>query len=100
MKETGMVRKLDSLGRIVIPKEIRTNLGIDIGDPVEFCVNDRCVIVTKYDATGSVAELVDRLEHEIQMKDYLIPTAQKVALNEKLQELKAIVKEQGVNEDT
>ena len=100
MKATGMVRKLDRLGRIVIPKEIRTNLGIDIGDPVEFYVNGPCVIVKKYDATGSVAELVDKLEQEIRMKDYLLPTAQKVALNEKLQELKAIVKEQGANEDT
>ncbi|WP_145142366.1 AbrB/MazE/SpoVT family DNA-binding domain-containing protein [Paenibacillus sp. Y412MC10] len=36
MKNTGMVRPLDELGRIVIPKEIRQTLGIDEGDPLEF----------------------------------------------------------------
>ena len=100
MKATGMVRKLDSLGRIVIPKEIRTNLGIDIGDPVEFYVNGPCVIVKKYDATGSVEELVEKLEQEIRMKEQLLTPKQMAALDEKLQELKAIVKEQGANEDT
>ncbi|WP_145949627.1 winged helix-turn-helix domain-containing protein [Paenibacillus sp. Y412MC10] len=36
MKNTGMVRPLDELGRIVIPKEMRQTLGIDEGDPLEF----------------------------------------------------------------
>ncbi|MGM1023733.1 MAG: AbrB/MazE/SpoVT family DNA-binding domain-containing protein [Bacillota bacterium] len=36
MKKTGMTRPLDTLGRIVIPKEIRTSMGIEIGEPLEF----------------------------------------------------------------
>ncbi|MGW8958439.1 AbrB/MazE/SpoVT family DNA-binding domain-containing protein [Paenibacillus sp. NPDC055715] len=36
MKSTGMTRPLDTLGRIVIPKEMRISMGIDIGDPLEF----------------------------------------------------------------
>ncbi|MEC0234518.1 AbrB/MazE/SpoVT family DNA-binding domain-containing protein [Paenibacillus kribbensis] len=36
MKRTGMTRPLDTLGRIVIPKEIRASMGIEIGDPLEF----------------------------------------------------------------
>ncbi|MET3207408.1 UNVERIFIED_CONTAM: AbrB family looped-hinge helix DNA binding protein [Paenibacillus sp. PvR008] len=36
MKNTGMTRSLDQLGRIVIPKEMRKSMGIDVGDPLEF----------------------------------------------------------------
>lgn len=40
MKDTGMIRSLDSLGRIVVPAEIRMTRNIDIGDPIEFFVLD------------------------------------------------------------
>ena len=92
MKATGMVRKVDDLGRIVLPKELRTNLGLDIGTPVEFYVDGELVIVKKYDAAGSVAELVEKLECEIRMKEHLLTPKQMAALDEKIQELKAIVK--------
>ena len=78
---------------MVLPKEIRTHLGIDVGVPVEFYVDEQTIIVKKYDTTGSVAELVDRLEQEIRMKEQLLTQKQMAALDEKLQELKEIVKE-------
>ncbi|MMZ48188.1 Transition state regulatory protein AbrB [compost metagenome] len=40
MKNTGMTRPLDQLGRIVIPIEIRNTTGIEIGDPLEFYMDD------------------------------------------------------------
>ncbi|MBY7740220.1 AbrB/MazE/SpoVT family DNA-binding domain-containing protein [Paenibacillus polymyxa] len=40
MKNTGMTRPLDTLGRIVIPIEIRNTTGIEIGDPLEFYMDD------------------------------------------------------------
>ena len=92
MKATGMVRKVDDLGRVVLPKEIRTNLGIDVGVPVEFYVDGELLIIKKYDAAGSVAELVDKLEQEIRMKEQMLTPKQMAALDEKLQELKAIFK--------
>ena len=39
MKATGILRRVDDLGRIVIPKEIRRNLGIAEGDPLEIFVD-------------------------------------------------------------
>lgn len=48
MKSTGMVRKVDELGRVVIPIELRRNLGIDTQDPVEIFVDDDAVIMKKY----------------------------------------------------
>ncbi|MBD7970371.1 AbrB/MazE/SpoVT family DNA-binding domain-containing protein [Paenibacillus gallinarum] len=39
-KNTGIVRNVDSLGRIVLPKELRDILGIEIGDPLEYFIDD------------------------------------------------------------
>lgn len=48
MKSTGVVRKVDALGRIVLPIEIRNNMDIANGDPVEIFVDDDKVILKKY----------------------------------------------------
>lgn len=49
MKETGIVRRIDDLGRVVIPKEIRRNFGIREGDPLEIFVENGCICLRKYD---------------------------------------------------
>lgn len=49
MKATGIVRRTDDLGRIVIPKEIRKTLGIKDGEAMEILINGRDVILRKYD---------------------------------------------------
>ena len=48
MKETGVVRRLDELGRIVIPKEIRKRLKIDNNDMVDIFTNEDSIILKKY----------------------------------------------------
>lgn len=48
MKATGMIRKVDELGRIVVPKEIRKAMGIDVKDPVEIFVENDAIILKKY----------------------------------------------------
>lgn len=48
MKSTGIVRNIDELGRIVVPKEIRERLGISNSDPVEIFVEDDRIIMKKY----------------------------------------------------
>lgn len=47
MKATGIVRRIDELGRIVIPKEIRKTINIKEGDPLEIYLNDDRGIVMK-----------------------------------------------------
>lgn len=63
MKATGIVRKVDELGRIVIPIELRRNLGIEIKDPMEIFVDDDCIVLRKYEPTcifcGSDYEVVN-----------------------------------------
>ena len=48
MKSTGIVRKVDSLGRIVLPIELRRVMGIDIKDPIEIFVDEGKIILKKY----------------------------------------------------
>ena len=53
MKSTGIVRKVDELGRIVLPIEMRRTLGVDSHDPIEMSVDGESIILRKY-APGCV----------------------------------------------
>ena len=48
MKSTGIVRKVDELGRIVLPSELRNSLGIEIKDSLEIYVSGDSIILKKY----------------------------------------------------
>lgn len=48
MKSSGIVRNLDNLGRVVIPKEIRKVLGINEGDPIEITKVNNDIVLRKY----------------------------------------------------
>ena len=48
MKATGIVRHIDELGRIVVPKEMRRVLGIANGDPVEIKTDGDSIVISKY----------------------------------------------------
>ncbi len=57
MKATGIVRRIDDLGRVVIPKEIRRTLRIREGDPLEiFTDTDGMVVFKKYSPIGELAD--------------------------------------------
>ena len=57
MKATGIVRRIDDLGRVVIPKEIRRTMRIREGDPLEIYTNSEGeVIFRKYSAIGELSE--------------------------------------------
>ena len=49
MKATGIIRKVDELGRIVIPIELRNKLDIAIKDPIEIFVEGSSIILKKYE---------------------------------------------------
>ena len=62
MKATGIVRRIDELGRVVIPKEIRRSLRIKDGDPLEiFTSRDGEIIFKKYDDGRAVNEWVEEI---------------------------------------
>ncbi|MGB9792184.1 MAG: AbrB/MazE/SpoVT family DNA-binding domain-containing protein [Thermacetogeniaceae bacterium] len=51
MRSVGVVRKVDELGRVVIPIEVRRNLGIAEKDPLEIYVDNEKIILKKYEPT-------------------------------------------------
>lgn len=69
VKATGIVRKVDELGRIVIPVELRRTLGIEIGDPLEVYVDGSDILLRKYTPgcvfCGSIHQLIGNINHNL-----------------------------------
>ncbi len=63
MKSTGIVRRVDELGRIVIPIELRNKLKIEVKDPIEIYVDGSSIILKKFQEDcvfcGSTKKVVD-----------------------------------------
>jgi len=63
MKFTGIVRKVDELGRVVLPVELRRSLSIEIRDSLEICIDEDKIILKKYQPadifTGSMDNLIE-----------------------------------------
>ena len=70
MEATGIIRRVDDLGRVVIPKEIRRSLGIREDDPLEIFLHEDCICFKKYipnkleKVYDAFRELVDFAEEE------------------------------------
>ena len=61
MKATGIVRRIDDLGRIVVPKEIRRTLRIREGDPLEiFTDREGEIILKKYSPIGELSQFAGK----------------------------------------
>ena len=75
MKTTGVVRRIDDLGRIVIPKEIRRTLRIHDGESLEIFVDNEIITLKKYSSLNELANvskiLVESINKEIN-KDIII----------------------------
>ena len=62
MKSTGIVRRIDELGRVVLPIELRRTLNLEVRDPVEIFIEGDTIVLRKYDAAclfcGTTRELL------------------------------------------
>lgn len=56
-----MIRKIDELGRVVLPKEIRRNLGIRDGESLEIFVEENHIILKKYSRIEDYSEKIDKI---------------------------------------
>lgn len=69
MKSTGIVRKVDELGRVVVPIELRRTLGIAEKDPVEIFVDGDQIILRKYQPYNACAVTGDISSDNISVLD-------------------------------
>lgn len=78
MKATGIVRRVDDLGRIVIPKEIRRTMRITEGYPMEMFVIEDGIMLRKYNPIQNISSILQDLknaidsEGDIQNKAFLL----------------------------
>lgn len=68
MKTTGMVRRIDELGRIVIPKEIRKQLMMKEGESIAFALEDDKIILTKFSSLNKVSPIIESLLERLYQK--------------------------------
>lgn len=66
MKATGIIRRVDDLGRIVIPKEIRRDLRMGDGCPMEIIPTPGGILLKKYYAEESLSNLVSGINEEVE----------------------------------
>lgn len=85
MKSTGIVRRLDELGRITLPIELRRTLDISDRDPLEIFVDEGKIILQKYEPTdifsGSKESLIEYKGKRVS-KETIIELAKIVGLTE------------------
>ncbi len=89
MEATGIIRRIDDLGRIVIPKEIRRQYGIVGGDRMEMMPTTEGIIVRKYTADKTIRAYTTNLKDAIREEEGLTKE-QRVTL---LQQVAAIEEE-------
>lgn len=88
MRTTGVIRRIDDLGRIVVTKEIRRKLNIREGDPLELYVGDDFVAFKKYNSAKSVKTSLAALKDAVMDE----PTLEcKTDLLKKLAEVSALL---------
>ncbi|EDZ49284.1 MULTISPECIES: AbrB/MazE/SpoVT family DNA-binding domain-containing protein [Bacillus] len=90
MKATGVTRRIDELGRIVLPKELRRTLGIVEKDPMEIFVEDEKIILQKYKSYDACAITGDISEKNISLANaqiVLSPEGAKLLIKEIQQQL-------------
>jgi len=90
MKATGVTRRVDELGRIVLPKELRRTLGIVEKDPMEIFVEDEKIILQKYKSYDACAITGDISEKNISLANaqiVLSPEGAKLLIKEIQQQL-------------
>ena len=69
MKATGIIRRIDDLGRIVIPKEIRKQLKINEGEKIEIYINDlEQIILKKYSSLKNIRDIAQKITDSIYYK--------------------------------
>ena len=86
MKSTGIIRRIDDLGRVVLPKEVRRTLNLREGDPLEIFVEGETLCLQKYYAAAGYKDRIKSLIFNIAEDSYMDNSEEiKAKLNEVLE---------------
>ena len=86
MKSKGITRRIDDLGRVVIPREIRRTLNLREGDPLEIFVEGETLCLQKYYVASGYKDKIKRLIANISNDSYMDNSEEiKARLNEVLE---------------
>lgn len=94
MKATGIVRRVDELGRIVLPKELRRSLGVSEGTPMEIEVLEGGVVLRKFKEGMQAIEVAKDLENIIDDICVDLGPEKTSEIRRNLREIKSILKSQ------
>lgn len=78
MRATGILRRIDDLGRIVIPKEIRRSMRIREGDALEIFTDKDMICFKKYNPNEDFLEEIKSLENDMLNEYYMTGNAQEI----------------------
>ena len=79
MKKKGVIRRIDHLGRVVIPKDFRYASFIKDGDPVEiFCNENNDIVIRKYDPHNDLADHIQYLAEQVDIHKFDLEKNKKV----------------------
>ncbi len=65
MKKTGIIRRVDDLGRVAIPKEVRRKAGITVGTPMEIFTTPDGIVLKEYNVTGDLLHIASALSSAV-----------------------------------
>lgn len=92
MSNSGIVRRIDDLGRIVLPKEIRRTVGIKEGDPISISALRGNIILTPYICIDDIETQLLRIK-ELYFDSYDNNSKNKMVFENKIDELISMLKE-------
>lgn len=91
MKATGMVRRIDDLGRIVLPKEMRRSLGLKEGTPIEIFISRDEIVLKKYYPEKRITELTQELMEAVGEQGADLEPGLSEEIKKKVQEIQKLL---------
>jgi transcriptional pleiotropic regulator of transition state genes len=90
MKATGIVRRIDDLGQVVIPKEVRNKFLLCEGDPLEIFVEEDGIKLKKYVPDYNFTEMITDLERRFTLVTDIIGHKNTKEIQQKFKEIKEL----------
>ena len=92
MKSTGIIRRVDDFGRVVIPKDVRKAVKIKENDPLEIFVDGDMVVFSKYSASGELGRTLQKAKDLIKDTPFPYLSEERAsAILEKLEEIEKML---------